>query len=30
MLLKAHEAVYHSDTGKIEPLGNVRGKLITQ
>jgi hypothetical protein len=23
-------AVYHFDTGEIEPLGNVRVKLITQ
>ena len=30
MLVKADEAVYHSDTGEIEPLGNVRVKLITK
>ena len=30
MIVKADEAVYHSDTGEIEPLGNVRVKLITQ
>jgi lipopolysaccharide assembly outer membrane protein LptD (OstA) len=27
MIVKADEAVYHSDTGEIEPLGNVRVKL---
>ena len=27
MLVKADEAVYHTDTGEIEPLGNVSVKL---
>lgn len=30
MSVKADEAVYHFDTGEIEPLGNVRVKRITQ
>ena len=30
MIGKPDEAVYRSDSGEIEPLGNVRVKLITQ
>lgn len=30
MIVKTDEAVYQSDTGEIEPLGNVRVKRITQ
>jgi lipopolysaccharide assembly outer membrane protein LptD (OstA) len=30
VIVKADEAVLHTDTGEIEPLGNVRVKLITQ
>ncbi|MBV8846411.1 MAG: hypothetical protein JO307_26700 [Bryobacterales bacterium] len=30
VIVRADEAVYHSDTGEIEPLGKVVLKLITQ
>jgi lipopolysaccharide assembly outer membrane protein LptD (OstA) len=30
VIVKADEAVLHTDTGEIAPLGNVRVKLITQ